>query len=554
EQLVDVLEKTGRPKHLVVVDSGSSKPWDVTRIAELTELAETSPTDGAANVPALMEATLEYFKVNEVGRGDVWICSDLQRNNWQLDSATWEAIRAGFQALPIPIRVRILAYDRLVENNLAVRVSAVRRTADNEGDALAIDIDVQSAGEAAGDGVSDPIPLEIVVDGARSVLPVSVGQSGFAVRSYEIPLPPGASQGWGKVELPHDANLRDNVFYFSYGQPVRPQAVVVSDDVSAARILSLAAAPPVHDAEFKSAEAIAVSSTEFPSVNLRTTGLVLWHGPLPRAGQSIRLQRFVEAGGQVLFLPFRRAVEPAVQFAGLGWSDYEQAAETQPWRCTRWRDQDGLLRFLESGEALPMGDLQVRARWNVNGSEQVLARLDDGVPFVTRNRLGRGDVFCLATSVDRAHSNLAQQGVVLFAVVQRLLDRGMQRLASSRMTHVGDELITTSPGWQRLDLTSHDRGISPGLQAGVFRVEDLVVARNRPASEDLRERIAATELTQRLRGLDVSLTHDSVQRSSSLVNEIWRLFAGLAILALLAEAVLCLPDASRKSRSIMVGS
>ena len=47
---------------------------------------------------------------------------------------------------------------------------------------------------------------------------------------------------------------------------------------------------------------------------------------------------------------------------------------------------------------------------------------------------------------------------------------------------------------------------------------------------------------QALGSLDYTIINDKVDDSSSLVNEIWRMFLIIMVIALLVEAVLCLPE------------
>ena len=67
------------------------------------------------------------------------------------------------------------------------------------------------------------------------------------------------------------------------------------------------------------------------------------------------------------------------------------------------------------------------------------------------------------------------------------------------------------------------------------------LALNRPEGEDDLRTLSEEALADLFSGLDYRVIQDSVNNRSSLAAEIWRAFLVAMALALIIEAVLCLP-------------
>jgi hypothetical protein len=87
-------------------------------------------------------------------------------------------------------------------------------------------------------------------------------------------------------------------------------------------------------------------------------------------------------------------------------------------------------------------------------------------------------------------------------------------------------------------------GIVPSslpLHAGIVKNGDRIIALNRPPGEDLPAALSPTALNELFAGLDFRVLTDSVEKGRSLTNEIWRTFLTAMAIALLGEALLCMP-------------
>ena len=129
-------------------------------------------------------------------------------------------------------------------------------------------------------------------------------------------------------------------------------------------------------------------------------------------------------------------------------------------------------------------------------------------------------------------------------MVQRALRQGTERLLATQFGEIQDATerddATTwqrVDGWQEGSLSTEQPWV-----AGIYQTDDRLMARNRPAAEDATARIETEQLDRLLAGLNYRIVEDNLQTGRSLVAEIWRVFVGLLLVALVAEALLCLPD------------
>ncbi len=82
DQIAEAVERAGAPRQLVLIESSGRPPHVVASPAALREIPETGATDGAANLPAMLQQALDYIVANKSGRTDIWVCSDLQAADW----------------------------------------------------------------------------------------------------------------------------------------------------------------------------------------------------------------------------------------------------------------------------------------------------------------------------------------------------------------------------------------------------------------------------------------------------------------------------------------
>ena len=529
EKVRDAMKNLGSAR-LVLIDSASGQPQDVPSPEVLADLSSTAATDSNADFPALLTRAAEFLAETH-GRAEVWLASDLQSSNWLPNDARWAAARASLANLPQKPAIRVLSLTGATAPNASIRMLASRRVADD----LLIDLEVSRSADSH---VAANLPLTTTINGTRTtetlILP---GQSlRFQKR---LALPPGSDTGSGWFSIPADGNPRDNAAFFAYG-PARPiKSIIVAPPGETADYLALAAAPP----GFGNQHTERIDPTQ-AATNLTTTDVstILWAAPLPTGPAAELLSRFLAGGGQVVCFP--PGTPPAKPFLDLNWGPPTPADKDKYFILKDWNRSDGPLRDGIDGTPLPADRLKAIRRQIPLGDANQLARWEDGEAFLTRRIVDRGTLWFLASTPDYTCSNLGDADVLL-PLVQRILALGTERFDASYLTAVGSETTKILPGETRTrldDFGSPDPANSPHL-AGVFKLNERLLAVNRPAAEDTPEILSREALDTALTGTGYTLLEQAGQASDpSLSRDAWRAFLIAVLFFFLAEALLCLPN------------
>lgn len=525
--LSDAAKGFEHASHLVLIDSALRTPQEIVGAGSLPELSLASATDTAADLPAMLQSALNWLIENRAGTAEIWIASDLQTSNWQPDDSRWAKVVGQLASLPQKVRVRLLAFPPDDPANTSVSLREVVRRERGELAELQFVVDFERTSKSG-----EPVPLNLALDDGRSQ--VEVPMEGQSMRwRYRRELGAKAAGGWGSFELPADANPRDNTAHFVYGAQTPLRASVIAADAQSARYLQFAAAA---FAKGSRQPATLVAPNAVESVSWSTNTLVVWQGTLPEGSIADRLRNFVEEGGAAIFFPPGRA--EAQRFSGVGWGEVQSAEAGKEFRILRWDEDQGPLAKTDEGLSLPLAQTLFPRRQLIVGQKTVLAAFDDGTPFLTRQKLGRGEVFFCASLPNAEWSDLGD-GLVLVPMMQRLLQSGGKRLQQATMIELGEmSAADFTRQWTCVDAPT-PKDIR--TQTGVYRTGDRLVAVNRPAAEDEPESVETGEAQRLFGALPFQMLAERQQQTDALQGEIWRLFLFAMLLFLLVEAALILP-------------
>ena len=138
--------------HLILIDSATRTPATVS-VASLAELPGTQPTDTAADIPAMLQAALDWLIENKAGTAEVWIASDLQSSNWLPGDSRWETLVTAFDSLPQKVRIRLLATTQDSPPNTSISVSELARVQSGEAGEVRLAVDLKRS-EATADNAA----------------------------------------------------------------------------------------------------------------------------------------------------------------------------------------------------------------------------------------------------------------------------------------------------------------------------------------------------------------------------------------------------------------
>jgi len=535
-QLRDLMSSMETDRY-VVIDSVSYTSVSLQSADLLTEISSAQPASSSADVPRLLEVAHDYIRDNKTGRTEIWICSDVASNDWQSESGRWGNLRESFAAFPQSVRFHLLAYSKHEQSNLSIRVTEVRRQETTGNAELLVSFSLSRTGDAKD---KRTVPVQWEIEGTRSAQSVELVGPRVEVRDHPIPIDPSRRRGWGRVSIPSDVNPADDDFYFVFDEPPPRKTLIVTDDPSTVRPLELAARISADPALRASAEV--VQPDQLTGVEWDQLALVLWQSALPRGISQQLLTTFIERGGQVAFFPPKSPT--AESFLGLRWTDWK--SDDGPTPIETWQSNEGPIAHTMNGTALPVGELEIRRYCGLEGECSKLAVLRGGAPLLARASTEKGGAYFWTTTSSPGDSSLGTNGVVLYAFVQRAIAAGAEALSTSRQLIAGEASRTDSKNWKILAETDQGLSTESAHHRGAYQSDDRLIGVNRSPAEDEGIPLSDDRVASLFHGLDFSRVDDRAGSTSSMVQEIWRTFLVAMLLALLAEAILCLPKGSRK--------
>lgn len=507
----------------------------------LGELPSAGPAAAATDIPGLLRAAYDHIRDNAAGTTEIWLCSDERANDWALDEGGWAGLRDAYAKLPQQVRFQLLSFSKSEPANLAVRVTDAELQKRGREHELVVSL-VVTRPDANDQALSSPVtvPVKFELGGVTSVVDVELKGREAVLTGHTLALGRSGVRGWGRVTIPADPNLADNAWYFAFDEPPPRVTLVVAHEADTARVLEIAASiPPVKD---RVARADVVPRGALAAAAWDEAALVLWQGPLPTGVDAELVEGFVKRGGQVIFFPPEEA--DGTFFGGVAWGEWK--SHEPPARPEQWRTDQDLLSNTLSGGALPLGEIDVRQARGLAGEPVALASLASGEPLVARVPDGQGIYFCTTLPTPR-FSTLASEGVVLYALIQRAIDRGIEPLSGARKVDAGAATVALARGgsaataWERLAGSDDAMSTEDGLHAGVYSIDGRLIAINRPAAEDTAREVAAERIDSLFRGLAFSRITGQAGVSDSIVQEIWRAFLIAMLVALVIEGLLSLP-------------
>ena len=534
KRLTQLLEQGDYGTHLLLIDSASGQMQEVDSPKALLNLHTTGASATSANIPSMLETALAYLEANESGRAEIWLCSDLNENDWDVHSGRWNAIREAFAQLE-GVHHFLLAYTDPPSNNLSVRVENVQRWKRGNDAELILDVMVRRNGNSDG---PRRVPIEFEVNNVQSVVEVELDTLGASLQGHRIPIDAKLSSGWGSVSLAGDANPLDNRFFFVFSEPPVRKAVVVSDDKRIGEAFRRALAIPLDPRLQHQADVMPVNRVA--EIDWESTGLLIWQGALPSGLVAEQIQHFVNSGRVVIFFP--PAQNAGEQLFTSHWGDWQSADGQEVAKVAWWRGDADLLAHVESGDALPLNGLRTYRYRTLESTGTPLARFDEETPLLTRVPTDHGAIYFCSTLPTAQYSSLERDGIVFYIMLQRALTEGCLALAAAAHRDAGVGVLADRDQWESVAPAENTTSLSQReLHAGVYREGEYWVAVNRGQVEDSAKTSPVETVDALFDGLSYRRIDVDVGDTSALASELWRIFLIAMALALILEAVLSLP-------------
>lgn len=551
-EIAEALSTVGTQR-FVLIESNTASPLELASPAELVDLPEAGPSDTSADMPAMMMAALDYINANRLGQTEIWICSDLRSHDWRGDDGRWSALHDAFVKLGRRVRFRLLAFGQPTgaspagAGNQCIRIDEARLdvAADDADSGVLVSLKITAPSD---DATSPPRNVSVTLDleQSRSVVEVEMRGGVGQLTGHRVPVPHGLTLGYGSVTIPADLNAADNQFYFTFNTPPPRRTFIVSDDEGISRVLRLAA-EITSDEKIESVVEV-VSPRDLAGLSLDGVSLVLWQAALPAedavgADAAKMLRTLVDGGGSVIFFPPESSSELAVsgELFGMRWQTWEEIDGEHV--VSSWRGDADVLAGTMAGSALPVGELRIKRFVGLEGDATPLAKLADGSALLARVATPAGGVYFCSTTPLAKDSSLAADGVVLYVMIQRALAAGAASLDNTAQIDAGLTPQAEAESWQRVLGSESALSSENAYVAGVFRepVSSRLVAINRSAAEDQTATLSDAQVEGLFHDLPFARVDRTAGASSSLVEEVWRVFLILMLVAMIGEAWLCLP-------------
>ncbi|MEC8511623.1 MAG: BatA domain-containing protein [Planctomycetota bacterium] len=545
------LEVTSAPELIMIDAVRPGRAQRLTSAADLSVLGMDEATAAASDMPAAFETAVTYLQESAAGRSEIWVVSDGQSSDWAPADGRWQGLAAAMNDLPAGVRVRLTLDQTERAENLGVRVTRVRRVVEDGAAELVLDAVVNRASAAEGSGdTAMRVDLAIEVGGARSVAELEMVGSEARLQGHRIPVDSVGEEGFGVVELVADGRPSDDRFWFVFGDDPTLETLVVSEDEDVERIARIASELPFDPTLRLTSRGI--EPAEFDgATGLAGTSLVIWQAALPEEGGEVAalLEGFIGTGGVILFLPPGAAEGAGPRYRGVRWGTWNEVVVGDEGASPEtWRADDDLLATGVDGTPIPVGEVELY-RWceiDVDGSaytHQTLASLPGAERLLVRAGTPSGGAYFLGTWPTPGAGNLAAQGIVLVAMIQRAVDLASLSQRSASWRDAG--AVELGADWRPAEEAGRGALSALDVSSGVVSNGDQWLALNRPDSEDEAALHPIASLTELFGDVDVvtaEVARSAAKDNGGLLEEIWRVFMVLALIGVLAEALLCVTE------------
>lgn len=547
-KLTELLEQRGYGNELILIDSATNELHPIEAPSDLFELPWTQPTATTSNLPLMMETAIAYLKANEVGRADVWICSDLQSGDWDPESGRWAGLKEDLTDLK-GVQSYLLSYSAVAKANYSVRIENLKRERINDQSELVMDIFVnvtnKSQANHSAESATDPAPsVEVVFEQVRSTVELTWGGEVASLIGHRIPIEDSQQSGWGYVSLPGDSNEMDNRYYFVFSEPPVRRAVIVSADPKNSAAFKMCLSIPMESGIQHAVEIL--DPSRVAEIDWDNLALLVWQAPLPDSDLALRIEQWISADGVALFFP--SDVDAKGSFMGASWGEWLQVDDESLRSLTWWRSDADLLANVGNGDPLPLDELKIfqYAPLRIEDATWVgtpLAKLDGEVPLMLRHGTASGAAYFCQTLPIAPYTSMEQDAVAFYVMMQRALEQGSQSLSLASQKDARFGLTEELKDFKSVDLGDQTPNPSErGTLPGVYSKDQQWVAINRNISEDADKLASVDDIDPLFEGLPYQRIEDEVGDTESLASEVWRAFLFFMAFVLIVEGWLCLPE------------
>jgi hypothetical protein len=512
---------------LVLVDTVYEEPCFIENFESLNEKNYghlIGGTETAASLTGTILKTLNWMEETQIGSAEVLIASDMQRSNWIKKSGMDELRRIDriLKEKKDLWTIKIIPFYSSPPNNLSVQIDEVRRNEDTLIPSIILNQNKTS-------GLSGKVDLIARINGDDQ--PFSIGlKSNLTKWNPKFDLNQKTTVGWGSIQLIDDYCNSDNQCFFTYNKKSSSSVAVRASNPEIGVILRSAA----QNQEGKTADYLSRQSVD--SEKMSSFKVIIHQGGVTKSDAE-KFEEFTKNGGTLILFPSEQSKPLAFSF--LNWGRVETKGKTNYHSIRNWSKENCVLENFTDGSPLPLDYLSVYNR-RIPSHGEPLAYYRDGKTFLSKFTLGNGLVYAFSTLPIDSWSSL-KDGFILVPAIQRIIENSSS-LSSTSGIICGSEESKELFEYECVDQPGQK---IPSLNAGVYKVNDQLIAVNRPETENDTDTLSLPELDSLLPNTESVEKLNSNQLSSLKRSEIWTSFLFLCLAFLVGEAALGLPSKPR---------
>lgn len=538
-KIVEACEKL-KPNRMVLIENINMAPLEFSEPSDLYTLPETGPADDKTHWPSMLQKAMEYISVNKPGNCQIWICSDLKENDWDLNNGLWASIKKEFPNINDNIQILLLPMTQSSPSNMGVHVTNAERIISDKSSQVQLDFKITQFGEELKDA---EIPIDINVNGSTSRSKIQVTGRESVIEGFAIDIDPGQTNGWGWVKIPSDNLASDDSSYFSYSPFKTSKTLLTNKNAdSNGPLVWISESSPDGSAE----NFVQVTTIQdFSSLNINDVSLIIWDNPIPEDSEiKNKLLQYVGDGGQLLVIASE--VDTDAKIAGVSFSDIISAPQEEFFKIDNWKTEEDLLARSFDGTPLPVGELRIKQYRKLEHAGQLpisLARFETGAPLLSKINVNNGFIYFLTTHLNSAWSDLGSNGIVLYVMVQRALAQGVAAKKGQNFREAGEAKQSVASQWIRIAGNKEAPSTENASIAGVYKLSNgEFLAVNRSLTEVSSPALSIDSVKEGFGELPLQVIGSGAEEAESgIVQEVWRLFLLLMVAALMLEAFFSLP-------------
>ncbi len=543
---------------VLLTNETGSNPRPMTREAALSEIEQINVSPAERSLSSVLRAVIRVTADNNVKGVTSYLLSDFQRNAFDVDQFPADTTGT-FYLIPMPH-----AYSR----NVYIDSCWVEQPFLLPGRPFDLQISVSNAS----DNPLEKIPLKLSVNGFQKAAAGIDLEAGDRQTLKVTVVPERAGWNYGIISLDDYPITFDDSYFFAFNVQARIPVLVINGPDPGVSLQKFYESDSIFD----------LTATGYRNVNYNTLDqfalIVLNSLPGYSSGLTSQLKRYLENGGNVLFIPSMKGnrTEENGLLRAVNAGNIADA-DTNNTRVVKIRESHPLFRevitAIPDNADLPAVNWHVRYRYAVTSGMESLATMLNGDDFLLTRRVKKGNLFLLAVSLDPSSGNFPTHPlfvpVMYGTALQGQTSRRMAYVVGKDITletkqgrnQVGEQpfrLVRRSDGYaiipeqmimgSKFLLNTHD-GISENgfynlqLQDSIYHV----FAYNYNRSESDQQFLSPDELEDELQNSDVRqfiVVGDALESSGELAgilqkeSDVWKLFIIFALLLLLAEVMI----------------